>query len=58
VAILKAFVATTLKDVLPFDWVDPLTESAKTYKFVSRPTYSYDAGMHDAWTASLELMEA
>lgn len=52
---LQAFVATTLKDVLPFDWVDPVTQATKTYVFTKRPTYSADAGMFDSWTASLEL---
>jgi hypothetical protein len=38
---LDDFVALTLKDVLPFDWVDfrkPLGTTA-TYKFKSRPQY-------------------
>lgn len=55
VTTLNTFVRTTLADVLPFDWVDPVTQGAKTWVFTKRPSYTADAGMYDSWTASVEL---
>lgn len=56
VSTLETFVATTLKDVLPFDWKDwrlPNTPAA-TYRFKKRPKYS-PTERADVWTATLEL---
>lgn len=56
VAALETFVATTLKDVLPFTWKDwrlPSTPAA-VYRFKSRPSYA-PTERPDVWTATLEL---
>jgi hypothetical protein len=54
IAILETFVITTLKDVLPFDWVDLATNSGTaTYRFLSRPSKEWYAG--DIWRVTLEM---
>lgn len=55
VEVLNDFVKTTLKDVLPFDWVDPVTGAAKTWVFTKRPSYTPDDTHEDLWTAALSL---
>ena len=57
VATLQAFVATTLKDVLPFDWKDFRDNSAATYVFQKRPGYSLTAVGANLWKVPLELMK-
>lgn len=52
-ATLDTFVATTLKDVLPFDWKDFRSGASTTYVFIKRPSYRLAA--RDTWTATLEL---
>lgn len=55
-ATLRTFQATTLKYVLPFDWVDFRTGAAQTYVF-SKPIAESKVQNHaDLWQVSLELM--
>jgi hypothetical protein len=54
---LRTFVATTLQDVLPFDWTDWRNGSTATYVFQRRPTFSRVQGAADRWKASIELMK-
>lgn len=56
-AALSTFVATTLQDVLPFDWKDWRTQGAATYVFRSRPQYQHIQGSRGLWTATLDLMK-
>lgn len=53
---LEAFVANTVKDVLPFNWKDWRLPGAPAavYRFRSRPKYS-DLGRGDLWRAELDL---
>ena len=53
--LLSEFVATTLRDVQPFDWIDWRSGAAATYVFRKRPTYSRVQGGKDVWKASIEL---
>lgn len=57
IAILQAFVVTTLKDVLPFDWKDFRDGSTATYVFQKRPGYSLSAVGANLWKVPLELMK-
>jgi hypothetical protein len=52
---LDAFVKTTLKDVLPFDWYEfrAETQTPATYRFKSRPQYTPWGSEH--WQAALNL---
>ena len=55
VAILQSFVRDTLKDVLPFQWVEFRAgpDSVATYRFRQRPSYTpVGPGW---WDASLQL---
>jgi hypothetical protein len=52
---LMVFYATTLLDVLPFDWTDFRTGAAATYRFVKRPAGSYIAGSVNRWIVTLPL---
>lgn len=54
-ATLMDFVKNTVKDVLPFDWIDFRTGAAATYRFIKRPTVVYYAGDGDYWTVQIEL---
>lgn len=56
VAILQAFVVTTLQDVLPFDWKDFRDNSPATYVFQKRPGYNLTAVGANLWKVPLELM--
>lgn len=56
VATLRTFIATTVKDVLPFDWKDFRTGATQTYAFHSRPTYTKVKDAKDYWSASIELV--
>lgn len=55
-ATLEAFYYTTLKQVLPFDWVDLRTGAACTYRF-TKDAYqgSYIPGSIDRWLVTLSL---
>ena len=53
VAILDGFYTQTLKEVLPFDWVDHRTGDAATYRFMSPPGYVPYGTTN--WTASFQL---
>lgn len=53
---LQGFIATTLQDVLPFDWKDFRNGTPATYVFQKRPTYTLAAPGANLWKASLELM--
>lgn len=55
VATLKTFVATTVKDVLPFTWKHFQNGSAQNYVFTKRPTYTYLTDSGGYWTAEIEL---
>lgn len=54
---LDAFVATTLKDVLPFNWKNFRAPSlpVAVYRFVRRPTYTAVDGGYRMWDAQVEL---
>lgn len=53
-ATFKTFVETTLKHVLPFDWVDMLTDSGTvTYRFTKKPTYTRSG--YDQVTVGMNL---
>jgi hypothetical protein len=54
-AILDDFKRNTVQDVLPFDYIDPFTQSAATYVFDGDITYAYNAGEFDSWNASFNL---
>lgn len=56
-ATLHAFVETTLKDVLPFDWIDFRSGVAATYVFRKRPSYTALADTPDYWDATLDLLK-
>lgn len=56
-ATLQAFVATTLKDVNPFDWIDFRSQAAASYVFTARPTYTQIASSRGLWTVTLELLK-
>ena len=55
-ATLRDFVATTLQDVLPFDWIDLRDRSAASYIFQKRPGYKQVVSGVDFWQVSLELV--
>lgn len=55
-ATLLSFYTTTLKYVLPFDWVDFRSGAAMTYVFSKTPAQSKVANHADLWQVSLELM--
>jgi hypothetical protein len=57
VATLTAFVATTLQDVLPFDWKDFRDGTAATYVFQKRPGYNLTAVGANLWKVPLDLMK-
>lgn len=38
--ILRDFVVVTLKDVLPFDWTNFISNQTATYRFVGRPRFT------------------
>lgn len=54
---LQTFVATTLQDVLPFDWKDFRSGTAATYVFQKRPGYNLTAAGANLWKVPLELMK-
>lgn len=54
---LDTFVATTLQDVLPFDWKDFRTGAAATYVFQKRPSYSLFAAGANLWQAQIQLQQ-
>jgi hypothetical protein len=56
-ATLEAFVATTLQDVLPFDWKDFRDGRIATYYFQKRPSYALAAAGANLWKAQLELVK-
>ena len=56
-ATLSAFVETTLKDVLPFDWIDFRTGAATSYVFQKRPSFERVAGSAGYWRVSIDLMK-
>lgn len=54
---LDAFVVGTLKDVLPFTWVNfrlPGSPAA-SYRFVQRPVYTAVPGAYKMWDAQIQL---
>ena len=55
-ATLQTFYASTLRAILPFDWIDWRTGEPCAYAFQSAPSYSLFAGTTDKWVASLELV--
>lgn len=56
-ATLRAFVATTLQDVLPFDWIDFRDGTAATYVFAKRPSHNFDAPGAKLWRVQLDLIK-
>lgn len=56
-ATLSEFVATTLKDVNPFDWKDFRSGAACSYVFTARPQFTQVAESGGLWTATLELLK-
>lgn len=56
-ATLSDFVANTLQDVLPFDWIDLRNGGAASYIFQKRPTYTRVAPAVDLWKATMELVK-
>lgn len=53
VATLKEFYRVTLASVLPFDWIDFITQASVTYRFVKSPTYTPVAA--NMWKVALTL---
>jgi hypothetical protein len=56
IATLKNFVAVTLADVLPFDWIDFRSSDLATYQFAKRPSYAFMESTVDRWSVALELV--
>lgn len=55
--LLRSFVATTLQDVLPFDWKDFREGSSTSYVFQGRPTFSKVQESSDRWKAQIQLQQ-
>lgn len=52
-AILDSFVRITLRDALPFDWIDHRNGANATYTFMVRPSSEWYGG--DYWAVNFQL---